>query len=326
MKKILCLFFALNITLLNAQTIDDFGRIALRSDVSSVAKISDETKSLLLTKLNQITTKNGMAATDINPRFVITAKIDVTGKDIVPGPPQMISLKLKVTLFVGDAVEQKLFGNAEITVTGTGINETKAYINAINKISAENVEIKTMLEASREKIVAYYAQSCAAILSEAKSLSEQGHYNQAIYSLSLVPDVCSECYQNVLQLQGEIFTRKIETEGNEAFTQAQTLWAQQPDKANAANVMRLLQQINPGVTFIDKVQSFVKEVSAAVEAQELREWEQQVREYNDRVKAAKQQADHNHQLEQMRIKAYRETAIEYAKNQPKTIIYNRLIW
>jgi hypothetical protein len=64
---------------------------------------------------------------------------------------------------------------------------------------------------------------------------------------------------------------------------------------------------------------FVKNITAAVQAQELREWEQQVKEYNDQVEAAKKQSDQAYQLEQMRIKACREVAVEYAKNQPKTI-------
>jgi hypothetical protein len=296
-----------------AQTADDFGRIALRSDVSSVANLSEETKSVLTTKLNQIATSYGIAATGINPRFVITAKIDVISKDIVPGPPQRVSQKLQLTFFVGDAIEQKLFGNTSVTVTGTGTNETKAYISAVNKVNPGNPDIKTMIEESKTKIIAYYSQACEMILREAKALSAQGEHSQAIYSLSLIPDVCAGCYQNVLTLQSEIYIRKIEAEGWQALQQAQTLWAQQPDRDGAGEVMRLVSQISPDISFIDKVQSFVKEVSAKVEAQELREWEQQVREYDDRMKT-----------EQMRINAYREIAIEYVRNQPR-IIYNTLI-
>jgi hypothetical protein len=62
------------------------------------------------------------------------------------------------------------------------------------------------------------------------------------------------------------------------------------------------------------VQSFVKDVTATTEKQELREWEQQVKEYNDSVK-----------LREMRIKAFREIAVEYAKNQPKTV-YRYSFW
>jgi hypothetical protein len=325
MKHLLTiLVFIWGVPVLNAQTIGDFGRIALRSDVSSVAKISEETKSILTTKLNQITTGYGIAATGVNPRFVITAKIDVISKDILPGPPQMFSQKLQVTVFVGDAVEQKLFGNTSVTVTGAGTNETKAYINAINKINPNNPGIKTMIEESKAKIIAYYSQACEKILKEANALSVQGKYSQAIYNLALIPDVCSGCYQKALDLQEKTYIKKIETEGRQTFQQAQTLWAQSPNKENASEVMRLAAKINPGVSFTGEVQSFVKQVSGTVAAQELREWEQQVQEYNDRMEAAKKQAGRNYQLEQMRMRAYRDVAVEYAKNQPKEI-YNTLI-
>jgi hypothetical protein len=335
-----------------AQTADDFGRIALRSDVSSVAKISEETKSILTTKLNQIATNYGIAASEVNPRFVITAKIDVISKDIVPGPPQMVSQKLQITFFVGDATEQKLFGNTSVSITGTGTNETKAYINALNKINPNNPGIKTMIEESKTKIIAYYSQACEMILKEAQTLSGQGKYDQTIYNLSLIPDVCSECYQSALNMQGAVYTKKIDAEGREIFQQAQTLWAASPNRKSANEVMRQIVKINPGVSFAGEVQTFVKQVSNAVEAQELREWEQQVQEYKDRVEAAKKQADaveaqelrkweqqvqeykdrmeaakkqteYNYQLEQIRIRAYRDIAVEYAKNQTKEI-YNSL--
>ena len=32
------------------------------------------------------------------------------------------------------------------------------------------------------------------------------------------------------------------------------------------------------------------------------------------------------ELEKKRIDAYKEVAVEYAKNQPKTITYNNIIW
>jgi hypothetical protein len=296
----------------SAQTADDFGKITLRSDVSSIAKLSEETKSILTTKLNQIVTNHGIAATGVNPRFVITAKIDVISKDIVAGPPQMFSQKLQVTLFVGDVIEQKLFGNTPVNVTGIGTNETKAYINAINKINPRDPNIKALIEESKAKIVAYYNQAYETILKEARTLSAQGQHDQAIYNLSLIPDVCSG-YQKALSLQGEIYTTKIETEGKQAFQQAQALWARSPNKEGASEVTRWVAKINPGVSFAGQVSSFVKQVSATVEAQELREWEQQVREYKDRVKAKQRAMD-----------TFKSIAVEYIKHQPE-VINNRII-
>jgi hypothetical protein len=245
---------------------------------------------------------------------VITAKINVVSKDIVAGPPQMTSQKLEITLFVGDALEQKLFANTTVAVTGTGVNETKSYLDAIKKINPGHADIKKLLEESKQKIVAYYRQHCEAILEKAKTLSSQDEYDQAIYNLALIPDACPDCYSKSLKLQGEIFAKKIETEGQKSFQQAQTLWAQSSNKESAGKVMQLIAQIHPNVSFINKVQSFVKEVTAATQKQELREWEQQVKEYNDNVR-----------LREARIKAFREIAVEYVKNQPVTV-FRYILW
>jgi hypothetical protein len=311
MKHLLFILSILSAACLNAQTVNDFGKIALKTDVSSAAELSPETKSLLETKLSQIVTNSGIASTDVNPRFVITAKIDVISKDIVAGPPQMISQKLNITFFIGDAMEQKLFGNAAVPVTGIGTNETKAYIDAVKKVSPNNEKLKSLIDESKNKIIEYYQQRCETIIADAKSLSSRGEYSKAIYNLALIPDVCTGCYQKSLKLQEEIFTKKTETEGQKAFGQAKSLWAQSPNKENAGEVMRLVSQIHPSVSFISKVQSFVKEVSTVVQAQELREWEQKTKEHNDNIK-----------LQQTRIKAFREVAVEYAKNQPKIIYRN----
>jgi hypothetical protein len=34
----------------------------------------------------------------------------------------------------------------------------------------------------------------------------------------------------------------------------------------------------------------------------------------------------NYELDKIRVNAYREVAVEYAKNQPKTVTYNNIFW
>lgn len=80
----------------NAQVkLDDFGRIIINTYIPENSSIPAEAKKALETKLNQITTNNGMGGSAVNPRFIITAVLNVTTKDIVPGPPQMILKILK---------------------------------------------------------------------------------------------------------------------------------------------------------------------------------------------------------------------------------------
>ena len=314
-----------SIVSVKSQTTDDFGRITLKSQISSSSNLSKEAVSLLETKMKEIVSNNGIASADVNPRFVITATVNVLSKDIVVGPPQMISQNLSITFSIDDRIEQKVFSTTTVPLIGVGTNETKALIGAIKKINPNNPDYKTLIEEGKTKIISFYQSNCESILKTATSLSQQGNYNQAIYNLALVPDVCSDCYLSCLKLQGEIYGKKIEAEGREAFQKAQAIWAQSPNKESAPQVTSLISQISPRVSFIQEVNSFAKEISSTVQNQELREWEQSVKEYNDKLEYAQKQSDRNFQLQQMRIKAYRDVAVEYAKNQPKREIYNTLI-
>jgi hypothetical protein len=42
--------------------------------------------------------------------------------------------------------------------------------------------------------------------------------------------------------------------------------------------------------------------------------------------AAEKQATRNYELDKMKVNAYRDVAVEQARNQPKTITYNRIYW
>jgi len=55
---------------------------------------------MLKNKLDQIATKNGIGGSEVNPRFIITAEVNITTKDIIPGPPQMIAQNLDITFLL----------------------------------------------------------------------------------------------------------------------------------------------------------------------------------------------------------------------------------
>ena len=115
--------------------LEDFGRIILNTYLPENNSITAEAKKALETKLNQITTNNGMGGSSANPRFIITAVLNVGTKDIIPGPPQMIAQNIDVTLLVLDAITNTVFSNTVISIKGVGTNENKALIEAINLLS-----------------------------------------------------------------------------------------------------------------------------------------------------------------------------------------------
>ena len=325
---LLTILIALHITNINAQEViklDDFGRIALNTYVSNDLKIPLEAKNQLEIKLKQIASKYGMAGTAANPRFILTASVSITTKDIVAGPPQMIAQNMDITLFVGDAIENKVYANVTITSKGVGTNENKAFIDAIKQINVQSKDLKVFLEEAKTKIVSYYAIQCDFIIKKSEALKAQESYNEALYSLALVPDTCKDCYFKCLSEMSIIYDLKINSEGKKLLNKAITTWAANPNKEGANETTEFIKQINPKAKCIADASKLLRSINSkliADEKERLRK-EEEYEKLQQIIDAenAKQQAV----LEKERIKAYRQIAVEFAKNQP-AVYYRNVYW
>jgi hypothetical protein len=316
MKKIILLLFIAFQFNGNAQAkLDDFGRIILNTYLSENNTIPAEAKKVLETKLNQITTNNGMGGSSANPRFIITAVLNVGTKDIIPGPPQMIAQNIDVTLFIGDAITNTVFSNTVISIKGVGTNENKSLIDAIKNINPKNKDITAFLEEGKNKIISYYATQCDFIIKDAETLVKQEKFDEAIYKLALVPKVCNDCYFKTTELIGNLFQKKINTDCQTKLSKAKLLWSGQQNIKLAEEVIAVISDINPNAACYTAAANFTKEINAKIKADEKARLELALKKYIDKMELEKQQ-----------INAYKEIAVEYAKNLPKTVTYNNIIW
>ena len=346
MKKIISVLILTVVAITsNAQVkLDDFGRIVLNTYLPDNIAIPTEAKNLLLTKLNQITSNNGMGGSQANPRFIITANVNVGTKDIIAGPPQMIAQNLDVTLFIGDAVTNTIFSNTTLNLKGVGTNENKAFIDALKTINPKNKEVLAFLEEGKAKIINYYSTNCDFIIKDAQTLVKQEKYDEAIYQLSLVPDVCKDCYFKCLDTLTQIYQQKIDADCKVKFNEAKVTWtaAQTPNGAEKAG--DILSTINPMANCQTDVTAFIKTIDAKLKADEKARWQFKMKQYADKIAMQKEQVRiaeekgkrddtyrenqsvRNLELDKIRINTNREISIEYAKNQPKTINYNNINW
>ena len=316
MKKLILLFFIAFQFNVNAQVkLDDFGRIVLNTYLPDNNSISAEAKKALETKLNQISTNNGMGGSMANPRFIITATVNIGTKDIIAGPPQMIAQNIDVTLFVGDAITNTVFSNTTISLKGVGTNENKALIEAFKTLNPKNKEIIVFLEEGKNKIINYYSTQCDFIVNDAQTLANQEKYDEAIYKLSLVPEVCKECYFKCSDLLTTLYQQKIDADCKEKLSKAKIAWSSQQNQQGAETAANILTEINPRSSCFKDVETLMKQISNKLTADEKAKIDLELKQYNDKI-----------DLEKETIKASREIAVEYAKNQPKTITYNNLIW
>ena len=324
--------------------LEDFGRIILNTYLPENNSIPSEAKKALETKLNQITTNNGMGGSSANPRFIITAVLNVGTKDIIPGPPQMIAQNIDVTLFVGDAITNTVFSNTVLSIKGVGTNENKSLIDAIKNINPKNKDITAFLEEGKNKIISYYTTQCDFIIKDAETLAKQQKFDEAIYKLALVPEVCKECYFKCLDDLTKIYQQKIDADCKLKFNEAKTTWTANQNPAGAEKAGDILSAINPEATCQSEITLFIKNIDAKLKADEKARWQFKMKQYADKIAIKKDQiriaeekgkrddvyrenqSVRNLELDKIRANSYREIAVEQARNQPKTVTYNNIYW
>jgi len=344
-KELLFILLLLFTSSVNAQIkLDDFGRIVLNTYLSDEIDIADEAKKLLSNKLSQFTSNNGMGGSQVNPRFIITAKVNVGTKDIIAGPPQMIAQNVDVTLYIGDAITNTIFSNVTLSLKGVGTNENKAFIEAFKAINSNNKEVIEFLEAGKNKIINYYSTNCDFIIKDAQTLVNQQKYDEAIYKLSLVPEVCQDCYFKTLDYLSSVYQQKIDAECKLKFNEAKVTWASAQNSSGAEKAGDILSTINPLASCQPEINNFIKSIEAKLKADEKERWQFKMKQYADKIAMEKEQvriaedkskrddtyrenqSQRNSELDKIRLDNYREVAVEYVRNQPKSVTYNNIFW
>jgi hypothetical protein len=267
----------------------------------------------------------------------------------------MIAQNFDITFFVGDAIANTIFSNTTISLKGVGTNENKAFIDALKSINPKNKELVNFLEDGKAKIVNYYNSNCEFIIKDAQVLAKQQKFDEAIYKLSLVPEVCQSCYFRCLDTLSNVFQQKIDADGIVKFNQAKVTWSAAQNPIGAEKVGDILNAINPMATCQSEVTTFIKQVDAKLKADEKSKWQFKMKQYADKIAAQKEefriaeekgkrddiyrekqsqrdaisqekQSNRNYELDKIRINSYREVAVEQARNQPKTVTYNNIYW
>jgi predicted transposase YbfD/YdcC len=316
----------------NQGTSDDLSKITLNTYVSEKAALTGDAKNLLEDKLRQIVSVNGLGDNSSNARFIITAAVNIGTKDIVAGPPQMIAQNVEVSLFIGDALDDKIFSTVLLSLKGVGTNENKSFIEAIKSINPKKKEIVSFIEAGKNKIIAYYNTQCELIINDAMSLAQKEKYDEAIYKLSLVPIACTSCYSKCSQKIHEIYEASINQDGKHKLSEANAVWASASNLSGAEKAIALLSKIHLDASCKKDADKLIEQISSKLQADEKKDWELKLKQYEDaqkmeqqRMRMTEESDVRNSQLESERLNAAKQVALEYAKNQPK-ITYNNIYW
>ena len=135
-------------------------------------------------------------------------------------------------------------------------------------------------------------------------------YDKAIALLMSVPEEVPSCYNNIQDKAIEAYKAFQTQKCSELIQKAKSSMSSN-DYIGALNS---LSKIDPSTKCFTEVQLIVKSAEAKINAEEKKQWDFQMKQYNDAVN-----------LEKRRIEAIKEIAISYYKSVPSRVSYYNLI-
>ena len=303
MKKILLILvafvFGLNLNAQNSQgKTDDLGRIALAAIVPDQAEgIPQSARQLLANKMEQIAVQNGLGAAASNPRFCIVPVVNVLSKEITPTAPPMQALNLDVTFYIVDAASQTIFSQTNIQVKGVGQTEDKAYMQALKNVNVKAGQFKGFVEKGKEKILEYYNSQCDVVLKGAQALAGQKKYEESLFTLLSVPDVCRECFDKSMDLSVDIYKQYANYKCTEYMAGAKAAWA----NMNADKAAEFLGKITPDMECYEQAVKLADEITQKQLADGANVWQFKMKQYDDSV-----------EKEKLMIQAGKDVAVSWA--------------
>ncbi len=285
---------------------NDISLVSIKAIIPvQVGNIPESSKGLLINKMRQMLSANGLGAYGINDQFILTVKVDEISKLVTPTAPPTLGLTLGLNFYIIDYKDKKIYSSYYREARGGGRNEIKAYKSALRNIPVNNKEIKQFIDQGKNEIINYYEKRCDLILKKAESLAEMKEYKKAMFYLITIPEACKICYEKAIPASNAVYQKYIDHQCTEYLTKAKTIWAANQNYAGASEAGKWLSWIEPGAACYDDAMRFVETIKKKVLADENRQWDFVMKRYD---------ADDN--IEQQRIRAIRDIGVAYGEGQP----------
>ncbi len=301
----------------NLGVLDDRSRIIISTYLPpNTDNNSTESTNLLKNKLDKIVTSNGIGGSSNSSRFIITSNIVVLNKEITPSAPPQHLLELEISFFIGDAVTGTKYSSVSKNIVGIGPSEIKAYLNAVNQIKPTDKIFVEFIKLGKDRIIEYYNSQCDFILKSAETAVSQNNFDDAIYQLTQVPEICKECYEKCMNNVIPVVQKKIDRDCSIKLLNATNLWNSNLDFNTANQVGEILNTIDPKSNCFKDVEILSKKIELRVKELDNRDWKLQLKQQQDDI-----------DIQKASIQSARDIGVAYGNNQPKTITtYNIKGW
>ena len=346
-----------------SQTIDDMSKIVIGVDFQDgISEETAKLKPQLEDKLVHFATQAGCSSFD-NRSFFISPNIVVNSVDIAEGGMKNVYIaKGELYLTIQDRNSGTVFSSRSFPFNGTATKKELAVKNGILGIKYENVS--SVFSEAKSKILSYYQGRINMIFTRANTFAADGDYDGAIACLMMIPEDLTELHEQALLKAQDIFEMRDEairlqmiaerkSYNDSILTSANSYLAMhQPDAA-----LSVLSAYSSGDTQQDAIyRSYVARAESIISAGEREVKRKKERAYQDErgiedrayreyskqaahnrdmdrqdmalrrqvVSVSERVAHHKLNVDEQKVRALKQVACDYIRNNPNRVDYIRV--
>lgn len=189
----------------NMGSSNDEARIAIAPVIHNESgEIPIGAQKMIVNKMRQAISLNGLSALDDAPLFIIFPQISIIDEQVTSSVPPMYTNQIDVSLVIADQYTGNVFNTVSYQLKGAGKSTEQAYMQALRRINPRDGKIKAFIAKGKESIIEYYNTHCDLLISRAQSLAAQNQYCDALALLNSTPPVCRECFDKANAVAIEI--------------------------------------------------------------------------------------------------------------------------
>lgn len=180
-----------------SQTVNDMSKIIIGVKFQDgISQETEHLKPQLEDKLVHFATRAGCSSFD-NNAFFISPNIVINSVDVAEGGMKNVYIvKGDLYLSVQDKNSGTIFSSTTFPFKGTATNKETAIKNGIIAIKYDNVE--SVFAEAKSKILAYYQSRKDIIFARANTCVVDGDYDGAIACLMMIPEDLTDLYEQAL--------------------------------------------------------------------------------------------------------------------------------
>lgn len=268
-----------------------------------IEDLNEAQKSYLRSKLEQLVVLQGVTSNFFYTQFVLTADVAGLQKEVVPTIPTSVTCQYDVIIKLVDRTGAKTMAVRSLNVRGAGTTETKAMQNALKIINPQNKNLIDFIKGAKSKVLTYYNEHAAQIVSQAHRLANLDKYEEAFNLLASVPECCNK-YNEVTREIIAIYPRARDKVGEKFLKEARRIWTVDQTSAAAEEACYWLSLIDPKSSAYAGGERLYAEIKDRIKV----EVQHEMKVYDDKVDLIKEQ-----------INAAKEIGMAYGKGQQTEI-------